>query len=63
MDGVQFPGRVRNLAPNTMRVLIAEKMDIVCLVNAVNDGCIFRLLVKPRQPGELKGTVSAALDR
>ncbi len=38
--------RACNLALNTMRVLIAEKMGIVCLVNAVNDGCIFRLLVK-----------------
>jgi hypothetical protein len=44
-------------------VLIVEKMDIVCLVNAVNDGCIFRLLVKSRQPAELKGAVIAALDR
>jgi len=63
MDGVQFLGRARNLVLNAMRVLIAEKMDIVCLVNAVNDGCIFRLLVKSRQPAELKGAVIAALDR
>jgi CheY-like chemotaxis protein len=63
MDGVQFLGRARDLAPNTMRVLITEKMDMVCLVNAVNDGCIFRLLVKPCQAPELKGAVSAALDR
>ena len=58
MDGVQFLGSARNLALNTMRVLIAEKMDIVCLVNAVNDGCIFRLVVKSRQPAELKGQSS-----
>jgi hypothetical protein len=38
-----------------MRVSIPEKMDIVCLVNAVNGGCIFRLLVKPCQPRELEG--------
>jgi DNA-binding NtrC family response regulator len=63
MDGAQFLGRARNLVLNAMRVLIAEKMDIVCLVNAVNDGCIFRLLVKSRQPAELKGAVIAALDR
>jgi DNA-binding NtrC family response regulator len=63
MDGVQFLERARNLALNTMRVLIAEKMDIVCLVNAVNGGYVFRLLVKSRQPPELKGAVIAALDR
>jgi CheY-like chemotaxis protein len=63
MDGVQFLGRARNLALNAMRVLIAEKMDIVCLVSAVNDRCVFRLLVKSRQPAELKGAVIAALDR
>jgi CheY-like chemotaxis protein len=29
MDSVKFLGRARNLALNTMRVLIAEKMGIV----------------------------------
>jgi hypothetical protein len=63
MDGVQFLGSARNLALNTMRVLIAEKMDIVCLVNARQRRVYLPLAGEIAPAAELKGVVIAALDR
>ena len=52
-----------NLALNTMRVLIAEKMDIVCLVNARQRRVYLPLAGEIAPAAELKGAVIAALDR
>ena len=47
MDGVQFLKRVRQVAPSTIRLLLTRSLDLNGAVNAVNEGCVFRLLIKP----------------
>lgn len=61
MDGVQFLRRVRQLAPNTVRLLLTGRLDLNGAVNAINDGGIFRLLIKPCEEVVLTEAVTTAL--
>ena len=47
MNGAQFLKRVRQLSPNTIRLLLTGHVDLSGAVAAVNEGGIFRLLMKP----------------
>lgn len=47
MDGVELLKRVRRVAPNTVRLILTGHADLDDAVKAVNEGCIFRFLMKP----------------
>ena len=61
MDGVRFLKRVRQLAPNTITLLLTGRVDLNGAVNAVNEGGIFRLLMKPCDESVLTEAINAAL--
>lgn len=63
MDGVQFLKRVRQVAPNTVRLLLTSRADFDEAVNAVNQGGIFRLLLKPCEGSVLREAITTALAR
>jgi len=47
MDGAAFLSRVRQLAPDTVRMLLTGQTDMKAAIAAVNEGQIFRFLTKP----------------
>src|SRR5579864_3783237 len=47
MNGAQFLGRVRELAPDTVRIILSGQSDMQQTIAAVNEGHIFRFLSKP----------------
>ncbi len=53
MNGVQFLALVRNSFPDTVRLLLTGRADMDDAIQAVNEGGIFRLLVKPCPPERL----------
>jgi CheY-like chemotaxis protein len=61
MDGVQFLKRVRQVAPNTMRLLLTGHVDLPSAAHAINEGGIFRLLMKPCEHSILKEAITKAL--
>jgi CheY-like chemotaxis protein len=61
MDGVQFLKRVRQVAPSTMRLLLTGPVDLHGAVNAVNEGSVFRLLLKPCEKSVLTEAITTAL--
>lgn len=61
-DGVTLLGRIRDLAPDTVRVLLTGNADLETAVAAVNRGQIFRFLEKPCAPDVLRPAVAAAND-
>ena len=61
MDGVQFLKRVRQVAPNTVRLLLTGPVDLQGAVNAVNEGSVFRLLLKPCERSVLTEALTTAL--
>jgi response regulator RpfG family c-di-GMP phosphodiesterase len=47
MSGVQFLARVRQAAPDSIRMILTGYSDIATAMDAVNEGNVFRLLAKP----------------
>ena len=47
MDGIQFLSRVRQTAPDSVRMMLTGNADLSTAIGAVNEGNIFRFLTKP----------------
>jgi DNA-binding NtrC family response regulator len=47
MDGNQFLTRVKEISPESTRILLTGYADLSSAIKAINDGNIFRLLTKP----------------
>jgi len=47
MDGIRFLSQVRDMAPDTVRILLTGHADLDSAIGAVNQGYIFRFLKKP----------------
>ncbi len=61
MDGIEFLAKVRELAPQTVRILLTGQADLEAAIAAVNDGHIFRFLNKPCPRALMTSTLTAAL--
>ena len=62
MNGAEFLSRVRELSPNTVRVLLTGHADMDSALAAINQGQIFRFLTKPCPAPIMMETVSAAAE-
>ena len=47
MNGIEFLARVREMAPDTIRIMLTGNADMQAAIQAVNEGNIFRFLTKP----------------
>jgi CheY-like chemotaxis protein len=47
MDGAEFLTKARAFAPNTTRILLTGHSDTLAAMKAINEGHIFRFLLKP----------------
>lgn len=63
MDGVEFLRRVREIAPDTVRIMLTGNSDQQTATNAVNEGSIFRFLTKPCSTELLAKTLDAGLEQ
>ena len=61
MDGVQFLSRVRTISGNSVRIALTGYADIQTASNAVNEGSIFRFLIKPCEKEVLARALTAGL--
>lgn len=63
MDGVQFLGQVRRLAPDTTRIMLTGNSDQQTAMDAVNEGRIFRFLTKPCPPATMAAALTAGIEQ
>lgn len=63
MDGASFLAKVREQAPDTVRMLLTGNTDQQTAIAAVNDGQIFRFLTKPCPPDQLRLAFKAAAEQ
>ena len=61
LDGAATLARVRELSPDSTRLLLTGQTDLAAAVRAVNDGGVFRFLTKPCPPEELLAAVADAV--
>lgn len=62
MSGVDFLIKVKQLYPDTIRVLITGYPDLESTIKAINNGQIYRFITKPWQNEEFKLLVKQALE-
>ncbi|MCZ7585448.1 MAG: response regulator [Deltaproteobacteria bacterium] len=61
LDGVQFLIRVREMAPDSVRVMLTGHADAETVINAINEGSVFRFLTKPCPAETLSKTLWDAI--
>jgi len=60
MSGTEFLGRVRDLYPDTIRMVLSGYTDVTTITEAINRGAIYRFLTKPWNDEELREHIHAA---
>lgn len=60
MSGTEFLGRVRDLYPDTVRMVLSGYTDLKSITEAINRGAIYRFLTKPWDDDELREHIQAA---
>jgi signal transduction histidine kinase len=63
MDGAEFLRRARELSPSTVPVLLTGHATLDGAIAAVNQGNVFRILLKPCPPEILVGAIDEAVAR
>ena len=61
MNGAKFLAKVRELAPDTVRMILSGQSDLQATIAAVNDGDIYRFLNKPCPAEQLWSAVEDGL--
>ncbi|MGA2571335.1 MAG: response regulator [Terracidiphilus sp.] len=63
MDGARFLARVREIAPDTVRMALTGYADIDTAMAAVNEGRIFRFMTKPCSKENLLKAIESGLEQ
>jgi len=63
MDGNQFLAHVKDLTPESTRILLTGYADLRSAIEAINNGSIFRLLTKPCDKVDLVQALENGIDQ
>lgn len=63
MDGIQFLSLARQVAPDTVRVMLTGYADLQVAMDAINEGNIFRFLTKPCSTEDFLRVLNAAVEQ
>ncbi|HEV7644672.1 MAG TPA: HD domain-containing phosphohydrolase [Pyrinomonadaceae bacterium] len=63
MNGVQVLSRVREIAPDTVRIMLTGNADQQTAMDAVNEGSIFRFLTKPCAPEAMIHALNSGVEQ
>ena len=61
MTGVQFLDRIKGEHPAAIRLLFTGYADITAIIDAINQGNIYRYITKPWDPDELQQVIRQAV--
>ena len=62
MNGVQFLAKVKELYPRSIRIILSGYADVSAIVEAINDGQVYKFLSKPWHDQDLLTTVQRSLE-
>jgi DNA-binding NtrC family response regulator len=63
IQGSELLAMVREKYPSTIRILFSGYTDFTALVSAINEGQIYRFIIKPWDTKELVSTIATALEQ
>jgi len=61
MNGIQLLSKIKEISPDTVRMMLTGFADFNTAIEAVNEGNIFRFLTKPCPPNLLKKAINEGL--
>ena len=62
ITGVELLSKVREVRPDTVRVIISAYSDAKAILQAINEGEVYRFILKPWDPQEVATVVRQGLD-
>jgi diguanylate cyclase (GGDEF)-like protein/PAS domain S-box-containing protein len=63
MTGVEFLGQVKDIYPNTIRIVLSGYTELKSVTDAINEGAIYKFLTKPWDDDQLREQVREAFQR
>ena len=63
MTGVEFLQRVKELYPDTIRIILSGYADVAAIVEAINDGHVYKFIGKPWNDQDLLTTIMRAFEQ
>lgn len=63
MPGVQFLHKAKELRPDATRLLMTGYADIKAVIDAINQGNVYRYITKPWEPEEFLGVIRQATEQ
>ena len=63
MDGARFLAKVNEIAPQTVRMVLSGQADLESTISAVNEGRVFRFLLKPCNSETLFGVIQNGIEQ
>ena len=63
MNGIDFLARVKEVAPDTVRIMLTGNASLKITIQAVNTGGVFRFLTKPCPPEVMGEALVAAINQ
>ncbi|MBI4682844.1 MAG: response regulator [Nitrospirae bacterium] len=63
MKGIDLLSRIKEISPDTMKILMTGSADLATAVDAINRGEVFRFITKPWEDDALIQTVQEAIKR
>lgn len=63
MNGIELLSQVRELSPDSVRMMLTGQADFDLSISAVNEGRIFRFMTKPCPPETLSSALNAGLEQ
>lgn len=63
MTGTDFFSKIKDKYPDALKLLLTGYSDIEAVINAINEGQVFRYVTKPWNPTELDSIVKEAFEK
>lgn len=60
MNGTEFLSRVKDLYPDTIRIVLSGYTDLKSVTDAINQGAIYKFLTKPWDDEQLRAVIAQA---
>ncbi len=60
MTGVEFLSKVKELYPDTIRLMLSGYTELTSVTDAINEGAVFRFLTKPWDDEKLRASIKEA---
>ena len=63
MNGAEFLKQVKSLSADTLRIMLTGHADTGAVMGAINDGAVYKFILKPWNDDDLRITVALALEQ